>query len=292
MKLIDFIAHAQTRLDRIFKYYFIEQPQSAVKLQESIAYAVLNNGKRIRPLLVYLTGHALNAPWENLDPAAVAVELIHVYSLIHDDLPAMDNSDLRRGKPTCHKVFGDAMAILAGDALLPLAFEILATRPATLSTEQRLKMIKKISSASGMHGMVAGQTLDLSGVDTLSSLTEMYQLKTGALLKASVELGIIAANNENQQTLTSLQKFAENIGLAFQIQDDLLDIEGNAHMTGKPIGIDRANEKITYPTLIGVDQSRQTVEALFKEALSSIEFLGNAGQLLHDFANNLLLRQK
>src|SRR5205823_1041123 len=129
MKLADLVTQAQSRLDHIFRHYFIEESHAAPKLQESIAYAVLNGGKRIRPLLVYLTGYALNATWENMDPAASAIELIHVYSLIHDDLPAMDNSDLRRGKLTCHKVFGDAIAILAGDALQPLAFEILATHP-------------------------------------------------------------------------------------------------------------------------------------------------------------------
>ncbi len=292
MKLADFLIEAQSRLDHIFRHYFVDQSQPAAKLQESIAYAVLNGGKRIRPLLVYLTGYALDATWENMDPAATAVELIHVYSLIHDDLPAMDNSDLRRGKPTCHKVFGEAMAILAGDALQSLAFEILATHSTTLTPKQRLSMIQKLSTASGTHGMAAGQTLDLSGMTTVETLTEMYQLKTGALLMASVELGAIAANNENPELLASLQKFAKNIGLAFQIQDDLLDIEGTTQLTGKPQGIDMLNEKITYPSLLGIDESRQIVRVLFRDALTALAGLGPKGQLLHDFANYLLQRQK
>jgi farnesyl diphosphate synthase len=292
MKLADFVTEAQSRLDHIFRHYLIEQTHSAAKLQESMAYAVLNGGKRIRPLLVYLTGYALDAIWENMDPAASAVELIHVYSLIHDDLPAMDNSDLRRGKPTCHKIYGDAIAILAGDTLQSLAFEILATHSTTLNPKQRLNMIQKLSLASGIHGMAAGQALDLSGMTTLESLTQMYQLKTGALLTASVLLGAIAANNENPQLLTALETFAKNIGLAFQIQDDLLDIEGTVQLTGKPQGIDLVNEKITYPSLIGIDKSRQAIQTLFKEALGAIECLGPKGQLLHDFANYLLQRQK
>jgi len=292
MKLADFTTLALGRLDPLFKQYLIGSSHSSEKLNEAIAYSVLNGGKRIRPLLVYLTGHAFNASLDSLDPAACAVELIHVYSLIHDDLPAMDNSDLRRGKPTCHKVFSDAFAILAGDALQTLAFEIIATHPAPLNANQRLKVIHVLSHASGIDGMAAGQAIDLLGVTTLDQLTKMYQLKTGALLNASVKLGIISANSESEQALTALQCFAESIGLAFQIQDDLLDIEGPKEITGKPQGIDNANAKITYPLLIGVEQSRQKVKDLFSEALDALEFLGKNGQLLREFADYLLHRKK
>lgn len=292
MNLTDFTTLTLGRLDPLFKYYLVDSSPSSKKLNEAMAYSVLNSGKRIRPLLVYLTGHAFNASLDSLDPAACAIELIHVYSLIHDDLPAMDNSDLRRGKPTCHKVYSDAFAILAGDALQTLAFEIIAAHPAPLNEYQRLKIIHLLSQASGIQGMAAGQAIDLTGVTTLAQLTEMYQLKTGALLSASVKLGIISANSESEQALTSLQRFAESIGLAFQIQDDLLDIEGTKEITGKPQGIDNANAKITYPLLIGVEQSRLKVKNLFAEALDALEFLGKNAQLLREFADYLLNRKK
>ena len=292
MTLTDFISVSKKRLDDMFNHYIVDASQPAAKLNEAIAYSVLNDGKRIRPLLVYLTGHAFHAPLENLDAAACAIELIHVYSLIHDDLPAMDNSDLRRGKPTCHKVFGDALAILAGDALQTLAFEIIATHPAELNANQRLKMVHILSQTSGIHGMAAGQTLDLLGVKTLDSLTKMYQLKTGALLNASVKLGIISANIESEQVFASLHRFTECIGLAFQIQDDLLDIEGSKETIGKPQGIDHANAKITYPSLIGIEQSRQKVQELFASALAALDFLGQDGQLLQDLTKHLQKRNK
>ncbi len=292
MKLSDFLNQAEARLNQLFNHYLVELSQPAPQLQQAIAYSALNGGKRVRPLLVYLTGHAFNAPLENLDSAAIAIELIHVYSLIHDDLPSMDNSDLRRGKPTCHIVFGDAIAILAGDALQPLAFKIIASHPAKLNPEQRLAMIDILSETSGINGMAAGQTLDLMGVATLDALTAMYKLKTGALLAASVKLGAVSAHIQEEKTLAALSHFAECLGLAFQIQDDLLDIEGSSQITGKPKGLDSANQKMTYPLFIGVEQSRKKVHELFATALSSIEFLDTQGQLLRQFAEHLLQRQR
>jgi geranylgeranyl pyrophosphate synthase len=292
MKIFDFINLTQERLDTLFKHYLIEQSQPAITLKESISYAAMNGGKRIRPLLVYLTNHALNGSLENADPAACAIEFIHIYSLIHDDLPAMDNSDLRRGKPSCHKVFGEAMAILAGDALQPLAFEVIAKHPCTLNATQRLEMIQILSQASGMQGMAAGQALDLTGMQTLPGLTEMYQLKTGALLSASVQLGAVSANINDKEALTCLEKFAKCIGLAFQIQDDLLDIQGETHLTGKPKGIDSTNSKITYPSLVGVELSRHKIQELFDTALDSIKFLGAQGQILRELTHHLLQREK
>lgn len=291
MILKDFIQTAQTRLDSLFKTYLVEPNQPAPKLQDTIAYAAFNGGKHIRPLLVYLTGRALEASWENLDSSASAIELIHIYSLIHDDLPSMDNADLRRGKPACHKAFGEAMAILAGDALQPLAFEIIATHPDNLTPKQRLNIITLLSRASGSEGMAAGQALDLAGTDSLDSLTRMYQLKTGALLAACVQAGAIAANVQDQTLLSSLKVFAENLGLAFQIQDDLLDIEGTSQTTGKPQGIDVTNQKITYPVLIGIEESRRKVQDLTSTALNAITCLGKSGQLLNEFATLLLTRK-
>ena len=292
MKLDEFILTAQTRLNQLFQIYLHDVEHPAAELQKAISYAVLSGGKHIRPLFVYLTGHALNAPWENLDAPACAIELIHVYSLIHDDLPAMDNSDLRRGKPTCHKAFNEAIAILAGDALQPLAFEIITQHPASLSPEQRVNMIYTLSYASGIRGMAAGQALDLQGIHSLTGLTQMYQLKTSTLLAASIKLAAIAANNKDPETHNALQRFAECIGLAFQIQDDLLDIEGSTQHIGKPQGLDQANQKITYPSFIGIEESRQQIKTLFTTALQSIACLKERGKLLEEFAYSLLHRKK
>lgn len=292
MNLADLITTSQGRLENLFHTYLTEKQYPAPTLQKAMSYAVMNGGKRIRPLLVYLSGYALNAPMENLDPAACAIELIHAYSLVHDDLPAMDNSDLRRGNPACHKAFNEAIAILAGDALQPLAFEIITQHPAKLSAEQRLQMIQTLCSASGIAGMAAGQMLDLAGVHSLESLTHMYQLKTGALLAACVKLGAIAANNQNPSFDSALETYAQSIGLAFQIQDDLLDIESSTEDLGKPQGIDVINEKVTYPTLIGVEACRQKVKHLFDSALDAIQILGPKSQMLSEFAHLLLKRRK
>ena len=291
MTLDDVASASNARIEKIFSLYLNQSEPIAEKLQHAMTYSLVNGGKRIRPLLVYLSGIALNAAWENLDAAAAAIEIIHTYSLIHDDLPAMDNADLRRGKPSCHKAFDEATAILAGDALQPLAFEIIATHPSTLNAQQRLDMITVLCHASGLNGMTAGQTLDLAGVDSLSSLTTMYELKTGALLSACVKLGAIAAGVENQPTRNALDTFAQNIGLAFQIQDDLLDLEGTEVTTGKTVGLDVINQKITYPALLGINTSREKVDALFESALESIAFLDKDAQLLSEFARFLLRRK-
>ncbi len=290
MILTDFITHAHVRLDSLFQHYLIDTRSPAATLQKAMAYSTCNGGKRVRPLLVYLTGHIFNASWENLDAPACAVEFIHIYSLIHDDLPAMDNSDLRRGKPSCHKAFDEATAMLAGDALQPLAFEILTEHSGSLSLKQRLDMIKILSKASGMKGMAAGQMLDIEKATSLDTLKPMYQLKTGALLSTAIQLGAISAGVSDPAIFDSLHLFAENIGLAFQIQDDLFDIEGTTHQTGKPKGLDQANQKITWPCLLGIEKSRQEIETLFDTALHSLDFLGEKKKLLCDFATLLMQR--
>lgn len=289
MTLNDFVTHTYSRLELTLKKYLIENPSPASTLQKAVEYATLNGGKHIRPLLVYLIGRTLGASWENLDPPASAVELIHVYSLIHDDLPAMDNSDLRRGKPSCHKAFDEATAILAGDALQPLAFEIITTHPSPLTAQQRLEMVKILSQASGIHGMAAGQMLDIEKTSSIDLLTQMYQLKTGALLNAAVKLGIVSAGISDPNIFNSLLIFAENIGLAFQIQDDLLDIEG-ATTIGKPKRIDQANQKITHLSLLGIEKSRKKIEMLFDTAVRSLNFLGEKSNLLCEFATLLMQR--
>lgn len=291
MQMDELQSICQTRLESFLQHY-LEAEASAPTLQQAMTYAVMNGGKRIRPLLIYATGRALGASWENLDVAAGAIELIHSYSLVHDDLPAMDNADTRRGKPSCHKAFNEAMAILAGDALQPLAFEILASHPAPLTAEQRLHMIQVLSHASGPHGMVAGQVKDIEGVHSVESLTEMYHLKTGALLTASVKLGIIAANIQDTAIVSALEIYAKNLGLAFQIQDDLLDIEGEAHLLGKPAQLDSHHQKNTYPVLSGIPETRHLLEKLYADALEAIAFLGEKAQPLRDIAHTLSQRKK
>lgn len=291
MKLNDILQTAQTQVENLFKEQ-MNQPPSSPLLNEVITYALLNGGKRLRPALVYIAGQALGAHNDSLAIPAMAIELIHTYSLIHDDLPAMDNADLRRGLPTCHKKYNDATAILAGDAIQTLAFNVLATQPGPLTAEQRIRMVAVLSQASGMHGMAGGQMLDMEGVHSIESITRMYQLKTGALLTSCVKMAAIAAHVTDPQINASLEIFADNIGLAFQIQDDLLDIDSQTETTGKPAGLDLINQKITYPTLIGIEETRTKIHSLFAAASSAITPLGEKAGLLNSFAEHILQRKK
>jgi farnesyl diphosphate synthase len=236
-------------------------------------YSSLAGGKRIRALLIYATGHAINLPFEYLDTQAMAVELIHTYSLIHDDLPAMDNDDLRRGKPTCHKAFDEASAILAGDALQTLAFELLSAPHAELTASQQLKMIHILGKASGLQGMAGGQALDLASVGQtidLNHLQQIHQLKTGALITACIDLALAASHDISTSQQQHLHAFGEKIGLAFQIQDDLLDVLGDANSLGKKTGQDAARDKPTYPSLMGIEDAKQWLETLTAEALADL----------------------
>lgn len=284
----------QSRSNILFQHYLVERKAPSSALSSAMAYTVLQGGKRLRPLLVYATGITLDVPLEKLDAAACALELIHAYSLIHDDLPAMDNSDLRRGQPTCHKVYGDAMAILAGDALQTLAFQILATHPAELSAEERLSMIQTLSEASGSYGMAGGQALDITMMHTpisLEQLTYLYQLKTGALLNASVKMATLAVPALNKNIQVALNDFAHHLGDAFQIQDDLLDVTGNAHETGKPIGLDAINLKTTYPTLLGIEKTKLHLEHTYEHAIKALSPLGERAKLLQEIAESLINRK-
>jgi geranylgeranyl pyrophosphate synthase len=293
LALNDLIPICQSRVENLFAIYIRDKTTPAGILQEAMSYGVYNGGKRIRPLLVYATGLALNTPLENLDAAACAVELIHSYSLIHDDLPAMDNADLRRGKPACHKVFGDAMAILAGDAMQALAFQVIAMHPTPLTPAQRMDMIQVLGEAAGPMGMAGGQALDITAMDqtiTLDKLLLLYKLKTGALLSASVKLGMLSANTALETEKAALEKYADCLGLAFQIQDDLLDMEGTTSALGKPQGIDAANNKMTYPVLCGIEKTKLKIQELTELALQSVGVLGNKGQILVELAESLLSR--
>ena len=256
-------------------------------------YAVLGGGKRLRPVLVYATGGALDASLDTLDAAACAVEIIHAYSLVHDDLPAMDDDELRRGRPTCHVAFGEAMAILAGDALQALAFEILAgdTRH---EPGNHVEMLRTLAAACGSHGMAGGQALDLAAVGTAldaAALDRMHEHKTGALIRASVRLGALAAGCKDDATLAALDRYAHAIGLAFQIRDDILDVEGDSAVIGKTAGKDAAHDKPTYPAILGMETSRARLAQLTREAIAALAPLGERATELAELARYVAERE-
>lgn len=258
-----------------------------VELHRAMRYAVLGGGKRIRPLLVYAAGHALGVGDARLDAPACAVEIIHAYSLVHDDLPAMDDDALRRGRPTCHIVFGEAMAILAGDALQALAFELLAHDEAGVDAQARIAMLRSLGAACGAEGMAGGQAFDLSAVGkrlTLAELERMHAYKTGALIRASVKLGALAAGCADDDLLTRLDRYGHAVGLAFQVRDDILDIEGESSVIGKTAGKDAAADKPTFPSIIGLEASRARLASLVDDALDAIAPLGERGEWLAELA--------
>ena len=263
------------------------------RLNNAIEYSLLNGGKRVRPVLVYAAAKAINpaANSAQLDIVACAVEMIHCYSLIHDDLPAMDNDALRRGKPTCHISFDEATAILAGDALQALAFELLAGLDC--SYEIRIKLIQTLSQASGRAGMVGGQAIDLASVNKtldVDQLETLHQLKTGAIIKAAVAMGACFAGGSAQQ-LSTLDDYASAIGLAFQVQDDILDIESDTATLGKPQGADIALNKPTYPSLLGLEGARERARHLHQQALTALESLDQQAQLLRELASYIISRK-
>ncbi len=241
-------------------------------------YSTLGGGKRLRPILVYATGSALGAASELLDDAAVAVELIHVYSLVHDDLPAMDDDDLRRGRPTCHKAYDEGTAVLVGDALQALAFEIIAGRDtALLSAAARLQQIQVLAQGIGTAGMAGGQAIDLAAVGrqlSVAALESMHRRKTGALIRASVLLGAIAAGTVGGSEYDALAAYGAELGLAFQIQDDVLDVEGETAALGKTAGTDAARGKPTYPSVHGLAGATQLARLHRDAAVAALDGLG------------------
>lgn len=283
-----------SRLKVVYSYYLQNIP--SLDLKSAMEYTLFNGGKHIRPLLIYATGLIFDAPLENLDIPASSVELIHTYSLIHDDLPCMDDADLRRGKPSCHKVHGEGMAVLTGDALHTLAIQMMATHTSTLKSDRRLQMIKVLSHACGPFGMAAGQALDITVMsdDSISEdlLIDIYRLKTGALFSACIELGRLASEDNDEVNQKALTKFGNAIGLAFQIQDDILDIEASSESLGKLQGIDVKNKKITYPKLVGLTKSKEKVQYLYQEALEAINYMGQQAQLLRELTAYMLKRNK
>jgi farnesyl diphosphate synthase len=258
--------------------------QTPQRLHAAQRYAVLGGGKRLRPLLVYCTGEALDIPAAALDAPAAAVELIHSYSLVHDDLPAMDDDDVRRGQPTTHRAFDEATAILAGDALQVLAFSLLSRdRCPSVSAEARIEMIRILADASGTHGMAGGQAMDLSAVGRtldLEELESMHRLKTGALIRASVLMAAACAPSISEEQWNALDGYSQDIGLAFQIQDDILDVEGNFEVLGKTTGADAARAKPTYPSILGLEAAKTRARDLHLRACERLALLGQRAQVL------------
>lgn len=265
------------RVDRALEEYLSRLPFNHSPLVEAMRYGALLGGKRLRPFLVYATGEMFGLSLDNLDAPAAAIECIHAYSLIHDDLPAMDDDDLRRGQPTCHIQFGEAHAILAGDALQTLAFSILSDAPMPdVSPNNRLAMIGELARASGAAGMCAGQALDLEAEKrkiNLSELEQIHRHKTGALIRAAVRLAALAAGEAGKAAMPLLDCYANAIGLAFQVQDDILDVIGATEKIGKRQGSDIQHEKSTYPALLGVDGAQSKALDLYREAMDALSEL-------------------
>ncbi|WP_372964931.1 (2E,6E)-farnesyl diphosphate synthase [Marinobacter sp.] len=270
----------------------IRQDSASERLQEAMRYSVLGGGKRIRPALCLAAARAVGSDENTALTPACALELIHAYSLVHDDLPAMDDDDLRRGRPTTHIAFDEASAILAGDALQTLAFRMLASAPA-LSDAQRVKMITELAQASGHKGMVGGQAIDLESVGvqlSLEQLENMHRHKTGALIEASVGLGALTSPKVTESQRSTLSDYASALGLAFQVQDDLLDIEGDTEVIGKRQGSDVAKAKPTYPALLGIDGAREHLAALLNQAQRALDGFGEEADPLRAMADYVVTR--
>ena len=285
----------QTRVDSKLDELFQPPRPELDLIYQAMRYSVINGGKRVRPLLVYAACEALGGKVERADAAACAVELIHAYSLVHDDLPAMDDDDLRRGQPTTHKAFDEASAILAGDGLQTLAFEVLADAQRNpLDAEVRLSMISSLAKAAGPAGMVGGQAIDLGSVGQWldqSALETMHRHKTGALIEASVRLGALASGEADNLTLRALQEYAQAVGLAFQVQDDILDVESDTATLGKTQGKDEANHKPTYPALLGLDKAKAYALELRDLALHALRPFGESAEPLRDLARYIVERR-
>jgi geranylgeranyl pyrophosphate synthase len=283
----------QQRIEGVLARALEVEGGATARLIEAARYSTLGGGKRVRPVLVYATGEAFGAPLGLLDAPAAAVELIHVYSLVHDDLPAMDDDDLRRGRPTCHRAFDEATAILVGDALQARAFEVLAQAPVEIAATGRIEMLRVLADAIGTRGMAGGQAIDLESIkQTLdeAALERMHRQKTGALIQASVLLGAIAAGNANAAQRAALAEFGAEIGLAFQIHDDILDVEGTTSALGKRAGADADRVKPTYPSVLGLEKARAQAILRRDRALAALTPLGPRFAQLAEFAHFLVTR--
>lgn len=284
---------AQQRVSDFVDRYFAQELNTDQTVKAATFYSINNGGKRLRPFLAYTTGNMLGANQKDLDVVAAAIECIHSYSLVHDDLPAMDDDELRRGKPTCHIQFDEAQAILAGDALQSLAFELISSHQFSVSATRQIKMIRALSHAAGLQGMVGGQALDIAGTDNavgIAQLERIHRLKTGALLTCAIELGALCAPNLQDSDLLILKQYGQCIGLAFQVQDDILDVEGDTLTLGKPQGSDIENNKSTYPALLGIEGAKRRAKELTESAIRALDDIDVNTDLLAQLAKYIIER--
>lgn len=284
----------QERVDSVLSRFLQAKQPTLIRLYEAMHYSVMNGGKRVRPLLAYAACEAVGGTMAQADAAASAVELIHAYSLVHDDLPAMDDDDLRRGKPTTHIAYDEACAILAGDGLQALAFEVLSNAELNpCQAQTRLNMVMQLAQAAGANGMVGGQAIDLGSVGktlTQSDLEHMHRHKTGALICVATELGALASEKASQQQLQALQQYAQHIGLAFQVQDDILDVITDTSTLGKRQGSDIEHNKPTYPALMGLENAQQYAQELKQQAIAAIKSVDLQAKHLIDLAEYIVNR--
>ena len=292
MNLEEYIAHQQRRVEAALDRWVPAESVDPPVIHRAMRYSLFAGGKRIRPLLAMAAADAISDAPVGIESAACALELIHTYSLIHDDLPALDNDDLRRGRPTCHKVFGDAMAILAGDALLTLAFEVLSKLEGA-DAAIRIRLVQELATASGtVGGMIGGQVNDLEGegkFPTAQLLESIHRAKTGALLRASVRMGAIYAGAGKEQ-FEALSRFGEHVGLAFQIVDDVLDVEQSSEALGKTAGKDAQQQKITFPAVYGLERSREMAEEERRNAHLALAGFDERAERLKQLADRVVRR--
>ena len=293
MMLADYLRELTRRVDAALDRWLPAETEPPENIHRAMRYSLFAGGKRIRPILCISASHAVSDDAPGLEDAACTLEMIHTYSLIHDDLPALDNDDLRRGRPTCHKVFGEAMAILAGDALLTLAFQVLSLADA-IPASRRVELIRELSTASGtVRGMIGGQVHDIEGEGqppTQELLERIHRAKTGALLCASVRMGAICAGADPDQ-YDALSCYGTHVGLAFQIIDDVLDVEQPSEKLGKTAGKDVAQGKITFPAVFGVGRSREMAAEELRTAHAALDCFGERGRWLHELADLVVHRK-
>ena len=292
--LDDFMQQCRQRTEQVLVQQLDALPPQATRLRDAMRYACLQGGKRVRPTLVYAAARALGAAQERADTPACAVEMIHCYSLVHDDLPAMDNDELRRGKPTVHIAFDEATAILAGDALQAMALRLLSEPSKDIDATTRLQMIQHLAAAAGYEGMVSGQSIDFDAVGktlSIAQLQTMHSLKTGALIHASVQLGALCSGQADTAQLEALQRYAAAIGLAFQVQDDILDVTSDTATLGKTKGKDEAFNKPTYVSLLGLHGAQDKAASLCEDAVAALAAFDERADALRAIARYIVARR-
>ncbi|MDO8310847.1 MAG: polyprenyl synthetase family protein [Sideroxyarcus sp.] len=288
------VARQQSLFEDVLRTLLPAADVAPQRLHAAMRYAVLDGGKRVRPLLAFAAGELAGASVERVNFAAAAVELIHAYSLVHDDMPCMDDDVLRRGKPTCHVEYDEATALLVGDALQSLAFQLLSERCLNDDANKQLQMVKLLAAASGSRGMAGGQAIDLASVGkqlTLPELEQMHIHKTGALIRAAILLGAYCGNALNEAQVDKLDRFGKLIGLAFQVVDDVLDCEADTATLGKTAGKDADKDKPTYVSLLGLQGAKEMAQRLHREALESLAEFGETARRLRELADFIVLRK-